>query len=496
LITIVPDDAGYFLEIAENAAAGKGLTFDGINRTNGFQPLWLYTLVLLHYAFKVQPEIMFRIGMVVQALLAFAAGILFYRILARIFSGRAVLISGIVFVFFVFFLSINLMESALLVFSLSLLFFSGWMLRVFSTYSRLRHFVFGLLLGLTFLARLDTVFIILAVFFFCLAQIVRSPVNRMEKVRRLVFIILGSSLIISPYLAYNLFSFGSIMPISGALKSSFPRISGPGYAFSLLTKRNWGEIAIAITYFAWFFIRGRRSSRPDSGLGYFRLCMAVLSLSVLMHFIHTSLFMKWAIFRWHFVTYTLLATLVLNELAEYTLSRSFFERRRAIYRLAVILMIIGGSIILFKRHSQPFKLNWTVESYKAALWTRRNTDENAVLAMKDAGIFGYFSERSVINLDGVVNNMKYQEVLDKRKLGEYLERNGVRYLAKHAFFGREDITDSNYNSYAVMYFSFRYNTYSDEILLRREDEVYRSDPYINESNRTVFLIFKMKFRKG
>ena len=35
------DDAFYYFEIARNSAQGFGLTFDRINLTNGFHPLWL-----------------------------------------------------------------------------------------------------------------------------------------------------------------------------------------------------------------------------------------------------------------------------------------------------------------------------------------------------------------------------------------------------------------------------------------------------------------------
>ena len=41
----VGDDAAYYLNIARNYAGGYGWTFDRINPTNGFHPLWEYMLV-------------------------------------------------------------------------------------------------------------------------------------------------------------------------------------------------------------------------------------------------------------------------------------------------------------------------------------------------------------------------------------------------------------------------------------------------------------------
>ena len=35
------DDAFYYFKVAQNIVEGKGSTFDGINLTNGYHPLWL-----------------------------------------------------------------------------------------------------------------------------------------------------------------------------------------------------------------------------------------------------------------------------------------------------------------------------------------------------------------------------------------------------------------------------------------------------------------------
>ena len=40
LLSLVEDDAFYYFKIARNAAHGHWFTFDTINKTNGFHPLW------------------------------------------------------------------------------------------------------------------------------------------------------------------------------------------------------------------------------------------------------------------------------------------------------------------------------------------------------------------------------------------------------------------------------------------------------------------------
>src|SRR5438105_15832144 len=43
--TLFEDDAFYYFRIARNIALGHGSTYDGVNSTNGYQPLWLAVLV-------------------------------------------------------------------------------------------------------------------------------------------------------------------------------------------------------------------------------------------------------------------------------------------------------------------------------------------------------------------------------------------------------------------------------------------------------------------
>ena len=39
------DDAYYYFKVAQNISEGHGSTFDGINSTNGYHPLWMIVCV-------------------------------------------------------------------------------------------------------------------------------------------------------------------------------------------------------------------------------------------------------------------------------------------------------------------------------------------------------------------------------------------------------------------------------------------------------------------
>ncbi|NJN68078.1 MAG: hypothetical protein HC884_15890, partial [Chloroflexaceae bacterium] len=65
--------------------------------------------------------------------------------------------------------------------------------------------------------------------------------------------------------------------------------------------------------------------------------------------------------------------------------------------------------------------------YQAARWIAANLPPDAMLAAQNSGIFQYYSERVVLNIDGKLNH-EIIPVLEQRRLEEYLQAKGVRYL--------------------------------------------------------------------
>lgn len=53
---ILVDDGYYYLQIAGNLARGLGSTFDGLNSTNGYHPLWAFALVPVFWLIPESPE--------------------------------------------------------------------------------------------------------------------------------------------------------------------------------------------------------------------------------------------------------------------------------------------------------------------------------------------------------------------------------------------------------------------------------------------------------
>ena len=159
ILTLMPDDAPYFFKIAQNYSEGLDFTFDGINKTNGFQPLWQYTLVPIYYLYSGSPEAMFRLFLLLQVVFISSACVFVNLFLSKFFTGYARLLSFISFIMVVYIQSINGMESALLILLLSILFYYSWKSEIFVVHNPKKEWIFGLWLGFVMLTRLDLVFL-------------------------------------------------------------------------------------------------------------------------------------------------------------------------------------------------------------------------------------------------------------------------------------------------------------------------------------------------
>jgi hypothetical protein len=496
IVRFVPDDAAYYFRISENIAAGKGSTFDGIHPTNGYQPLWLIFLIPISRVFHGPPEVMTRIYLIYQTIILLCAGWLFWLAHSKLFPGRVLLFNAVLFAFLVFYLSVNGMESGVLVLTLGLLYYTAYKLEVFARAGAGGTLLFGTLVGFAMLARLDVVFLGASIVGYCLLRASLRPQERRFWLSKSIHVFLGATIVCLPYLIYNLHYFGSYAPISAILKSSFPhpsfdierlwRMARPPAAFGVL----------AFGYAIWALIGFFHGSGRNN---FFRACLTILAVAVSLHFVNCVLFMKWGVFKWHFIPYSLFATFVISEpLARLLRGAKALEHKRLLLTAATLAFVGVSGGIVYKTWLVSYDKSFHVHAYTAALWAREKTQPSDVFAMKDTGTFGYFSERSVINLDGVVNNLAFQDVLRSGRLGAYLEDNGVKYLVQHELavsdgnllprISRQTAGDSakDYDTITLRYKSQKYGTHSDPIVLDRSNEVYRGKRW---KGQTTFLPF-------
>ena len=67
------------------------------------------------------------------------------------------------------------------------------------------------------------------------------------------------------------------------------------------------------------------------------------------------------------------------------------------------------------------------EMLMVSKWMKSNLPPNAIVGSWNSGIFGFFSEREVVNLDGLINN-DILVYLKSNSLYDYIEKRKINYI--------------------------------------------------------------------
>jgi hypothetical protein len=490
LLSRIADDASYYTTIARNVASGRGATFDGLHPTNGFHPLWLLMLVPL-FLLHGTPETMIRLVTLLQTILLSFAYLVFLHTQRRLFSPPAAALSAILFVPLVFLPSINGMETALLILTLVILYAYGFHISQLGFNWR-RATLLGVIVGFVLLTRLDMVFIPLALF----GCGVRYALVRETRDRAIVMTAvcgLAAAIVVAPYVALNYWKFAAVMPISGALKSSFPHLALNQYTVPRIASMGIANLvfaALAIARALWSIAgMARARHRPDSQ--FYTTATTVFAWAIALHFLFNVFFMKAGAFGWYFVPYRLFAVVAVSGLLEVASRSAVMVARPSLFGLTAATLCVGVVARDQTRDAFPLNGEWHTPVYAAAVWAREHTPADAVFAMSDCGHFAFFSTRRVINLDGLVNNMDFQRTLTQHRLGQYLRDNHVAFLVQHAVHSRNDVIAHQYDSLELYFPSWRFDGLGDSISVTEQSEVYRSAPFVDGSYPSVLVIWSL-----
>ena len=476
------DDAYYYFNVARHIVAGDGMTFDGINTTNGFHPLWMLMLLPV-FAIISEPTAALRAVFVMVTGIAALNLWVAYRCVVH-WAGRGAGLFGVCLLFAPFFLNamVNGLETGLLILALFILIRAEQRWSLLSVDAPLpANVLLGVLLAFVFLSRLDGVFVVLAVMT-AIAWIAlphRSGGSWGTVVGKLVSVGLPALVLVAPYLLFNMLRFGHLVPISGALKSSFPQVSFAGMRLShLSTRLALMQIAMSTAAITICLLARRTTRRPDRVTDRVPAILWVLYGAGLLHLVNTLLFMNWAVHWWHFASYVP-ATIILTAMAFDAWVRRLGNGR--VWTTTGVVLAAAASAAMLRAdtvrrgdHHKPW--------YHAALWANAHLPPSAVLAMTDCGLFGYFCRRPTVNLDGVINGYEYQRALRDHRLRAYLKKCNVTHIADYEVHYGE-------GPYRIRLPARLYRRPGGLILATPQAETYHSDPYGNAFDRDDAIHF-------
>lgn len=432
------DDSFYYFEIADNLAAGHGATFDRIEPTNGFHPLWL-AICAIPFALGLEGLTAVRALLSAQILMWGASVLLLVDTATRLVGSwprdpeRAPLhwltrtLSALVFVVainpFVVRTFANGMESAVYALCFG---------AVLAVVTRTPHPLdlgvagrvgLGALLGLAVLARTDATLMVAALGLWCMLDL---PRRKGQGVAALAQILALPIAVTVAFMISNQVLIGTPLQVSGELKR-----------VPLTVLRGlWVLVACTVPAAAVWAVTSRGGTRfPRTAILLRRSGFFVVFLgAIVAYYTGLQTFAR----LWYFgpiVYYTLLLAVVattdllqigLDDAPDKTPGRALGP---------VVALVVGPLVIGFfvqtERFTSPTFIASRVANMDAGLWMSRNLDPDAVVASWDAGVLAFFTEPRVVNLDGVVNSPGYAAAMREGTTAQYLAGHGIRYVANH-----------------------------------------------------------------
>lgn len=434
----VIDDAMYYLKIAQNVIATGRCTYDGITLTNGFHPLWLLCLLPV-YAVARDPFVAMRLVFVLVFLLLCACLLLLRRASDRLHlpvSGRFVMGFLILLNLRTFTLFYGLLESPLVL--LTYLFYVVFSLKTGSSRWRVPRVAFwnGMLIGLCFLARLDSFLLAVAYGLILTVRAIRDRTGWLEWIKAAMASATGCLLVALPYLITNQVVFGRLSTVSAYMKGQSPSLQ------SISILRSWflsqflprfqyilglESIPRAVMAGAWiaglmvgfvFLVWAIRRSARRADL--IPLSDFWLFAGIHLGFICLVAPLDAVASVWYLVPEILSAGLLFGW------AMPDFRWRRVHLVPAFVLALLAVQVAIYpaflRRKTMTFAKLEVARALREKEWTGVRG------CMFDSGIVSYFSQRDFVSLNGLIGDFEQADRLRRGDLSGLVRAGRIEIL--------------------------------------------------------------------
>jgi hypothetical protein len=486
------DDAFYYFKTAQNFGEGRGITFDGFGRTNGFHPLWFIICVPVFLLARIDLVLPLRVIVLVSAALSAGTAILIFRTLKRVVSKYGAMAAALLWIMTVEIHSVTTtlgMESGVNVFTLALLVYLVVDIEIKRGSGRVTTgdiFRAGVAATLAMMARLDNGFTAAAMGLWLMLRLWHTGFDSGDespwKKRWLVMwnYFAPMAITLGVYMLGSQLYFGTPLPVSGTIKRwwgtlpntvyGFPVDSFLGYLGNWVTPipdlGPWSLItriphAIARTLQSLFTFDGDEQTLKFIhryfvlgvslvlGVGLAAIIKArwtavkknAVVLALIPFFIGCAFQISAykatgyvETLRWYWageMLWTILAAGVLLGLVISLLEKINIKENtiKLVTGLVGILMLVQFGSYLTGLISYEV-LPGEEEAYMAgARALEKYTESGAVIGSTGGGVGGYFiKDRTIVNLDGLINSYEYFHLLRRVKAAEYYDRIGLDYV--------------------------------------------------------------------
>lgn len=284
-------------------------------------------------------------------------------------------------------------------------------------------FALGIIIGLSVWVRPDGITLIGP----AILAIIISPKSRQENFQSFAKLLLGFLLLFIPYLAFNIQIAGSWWPNTFYAKQAeyqallefplyyryskliiLPLIGAgvllvPGFvyiSYQNLISKHWDLILGIVWFLGYIFIYADRLPLNYQHGRYLIPAMPVY-------------------FVWGMAGTALFIHEIKKESMKRILGRSLL--------LTSILLLFAFWVLGGKSYARDVAIIET-EMVQSALWIKNNTSSEDLIGAHDIGALGYFSERRILDMAGLISPEVIGFIRDEEKLADYLDQKRVMYL--------------------------------------------------------------------
>ncbi len=438
----IPDDAYLSLEIARNFAEGKWFFYGG-QHTSGFQPLYVFLMAPVYMLIKNDAVTPVYISLVFSAIVGFAIIPLLYKLVKLIYNDSfSPFISVLLFILLPVAIAnlSNGLETSVSFFFFVLIFYylyKYWFSENIILSSK-QLFLFGLLTGLSFLARLDNVMLLPGIAVFAFLKYRTSKISPDILLKNTAVIIAGIAVVYLPYLILSYSFTGDILPVSGNAVHQLGKdmvdyhSGGQSGLFALLNlslKNIYTNYSVVILFalVSTFVYRLKTQACPWFK-GSVREHLPLITTSLLLFASYTFyLTANWFYSRYFFPLSLLFV--VLTAFAANQLFSGFNSSRSKSFVFLVVVIALVIASLVRPGFKDFFFRDYPKSGYIGiGNWVNDNFPKGTVIGSNQTGAFGYFAkDMKIINLDGVVNKDAYTAIKNK-ELIEYIRSNKIEYF--------------------------------------------------------------------
>ena len=441
------DEAGYYFGVARNAVLGYGVSFDRVDATNGLNPLFTLLLVATYWAFLpagVPVESCYRIGVGITFLALIAAAWLFAKVFEVLLEEKTseedspetirILGRSALFMFLGVYAFKQVHGVDYLPAILTLLAYVWHILRHGAPAPEWRSSVVsGALLGLTVLARADSLCFVGSTY----VVLALMTGGARASWKPLLTALAATTAIVLPYFLAGELGFGSWLPVSALLVTSFPAVD-ISTSLAVLAKKLslFDQLSFSISFILSLYFIVQASVYPASRARFPAdrpaTVLLILSAYVAARVVWMALFT-----RVDALSGYLAGSSSYNAFA---IAYLWMDRRGARHLprwtqwVSASMVTVGllGLVVGTLMWRRSVEVNVSEASPLAfAKVVRHCTFPSDLIYGEGFGMAGFLSDRRWMDGKGVVGTMEHFRLLtrgERHELHQYLDRQGVTHI--------------------------------------------------------------------